>query len=207
MTRHWWMGEHLKMTIDKTEADTVIEQLLKEEKPAPKKEIKKQAAKETPKQKQYFDVKLEVLLPATLTYRVLALDTEEAIAETAKRAPDSLKPKYAAKKLLKASVYASGTSLIKAIKNFNAMIVFYILDLETNGILNQHEITEFSAIRSTDLMQLTRQVRVSRPDDSSLDALRITGKTKADLLNGISKSDLADVVDEFFTARWIKSRK
>jgi hypothetical protein len=113
------MGEHLKMTIDKTEADTVIEQLLKEEKPAPKKEIKKQAAKETPKQKQYFDVKLEVLLPATLSYRVLALDEEEAIKETAKRAPDNLKPKYAAKKLLKASVSAAGTSFIRLVKNFN----------------------------------------------------------------------------------------
>lgn len=79
------------------------------------------------------------------------------------------------------------------------MIVFYLLDLETNGILNQHEITEFSAIRTSDLVQLTKQVSVSHPENSSLDALKITGKTIDDLKTGISKSDLIDIVNEFFT--------
>jgi DNA polymerase III epsilon subunit-like protein len=78
------------------------------------------------------------------------------------------------------------------------MIVFYLLDLETNGILNQHEITEFSAIRASDMVQLSRQVRVSRPEDSSLDALKITGKTLDDLRKGLSKSELVDIVEEFF---------
>ena len=78
------------------------------------------------------------------------------------------------------------------------MIIFYCLDIETNGILNIHEICEVSVIRTTDLVQITRQVKVDRPQDSSLDALAITGKTLEDLRKGISKTDLVEDLEEFF---------
>jgi hypothetical protein len=106
------------MTINRNEADSVVEQLLEEERPEPK-PIEKKAETQKPKQKQYFDIKAEVMLPATLTYRVFAFDEEDALKEMMKRPPNDLKPKLAAKKLLKATVYQAGTTLIKAIKNFN----------------------------------------------------------------------------------------
>lgn len=81
-----------------------------------------------------------------------------------------------------------------------ANIIYYCLDLETNGLMsknNFHEITELSILRAHDRMQLSRQVKVDRPENSSFDALKITGKTIEDLKIGISKRQLVGEVEGF----------
>jgi hypothetical protein len=86
----------------------------------------------------------------------------------------------------------------KIYKDF--MIKYYVLDLETNGLMwrnNFHEICEFSIIRTDDRMQLTKQVRVDKVENSSFDALRICNKTANDLKNGISKKELVEEAEKF----------
>lgn len=70
------------------------------------------------KEKKYFDIKVEVMLPATITYRVLAEDTEEAVQLVKKANPTSIKHKMSAKKELKLTVYDAGTTIVRFIKNF-----------------------------------------------------------------------------------------
>lgn len=67
--------------------------------------------------KQYFEVRMEVMLPATLTYRVYAETPEEAIELIKHKAPNTVKPRINGKKDLKIMVYNAGTSLIRLIKN------------------------------------------------------------------------------------------
>jgi DNA polymerase III epsilon subunit-like protein len=77
-------------------------------------------------------------------------------------------------------------------------ISFYVLDLETSGLLSSlHEITELSLIRVSDKVQLTRQVRVNHPENASFDAMKITGKSFDDLKKGISPEQLIKDVDDF----------
>lgn len=77
-------------------------------------------------------------------------------------------------------------------------IQFYCLDLETNGLMvDFHEICELSILRASDRVQLSRQVKVDKPQNSNIDALKITNKTLADLAKGISKSQLVSDVDLF----------
>lgn len=77
-------------------------------------------------------------------------------------------------------------------------IQFYICDLETNGIaVSAHEITEISIIRANDRHQINRQTKVKFPDRSNFDALKITGKTIADLSKGIDIEDAIKDVNTF----------
>lgn len=63
--------------------------------------------------KIYYDVKIECMLPATLTYRVLA-ETPEQAAELIKNLqPIAVKHKLTGRKQLKLTVYNAGTTLIK----------------------------------------------------------------------------------------------
>ena len=80
-----------------------------------------------------------------------------------------------------------------------AGIVFQIADIETTGLnsRNFHEITEVSFIRVADKMQLFCEVKCEHPENASYDALKITGKTLADLTNGMSKEEMMDKVDRF----------
>lgn len=70
-----------------------------------------------PKPKFYYDVKMEVLLPATLTYKVLAEDAEKAADMIKNIQPNSVKYKLIGRKELKLVVYESGCTIIKFIKN------------------------------------------------------------------------------------------
>lgn len=73
------------------------------------------------KQKFYFDVKMEVLLPATVVYRVQAEDAEKALEEVkSNTVPVQLKYVLPKKKVLKIMVYDAGCSMIKFIKNLGA---------------------------------------------------------------------------------------
>ncbi len=70
-----------------------------------------------PIEKYYYDVKVECMLPATLTYRVLAETPEQAAELIRNQGPISVKHKLIGKKDLKLTVYDAGCSFIKLIKN------------------------------------------------------------------------------------------
>lgn len=79
-----------------------------------------------------------------------------------------------------------------------ADIQFYVVDTETNGLsVKMHEICEVSIIRASDRMQLSREIRVDKPENSSYDALRVTGKTLDDLKRGITKLQMINEFHEF----------
>jgi hypothetical protein len=69
------------------------------------------------KQKFYFDLKIDCLLPATITYHVLAENAEEAVKLIKYMAPTSVQYKLHGRKELKLRVYDAGSSIIRFIKN------------------------------------------------------------------------------------------
>jgi hypothetical protein len=69
------------------------------------------------KSKKYFDVKVECMLPATLTYRVLAEDAEQASLIIKNISPNSVKHKLIGRKELKLTVYDAGSTMIRFIRN------------------------------------------------------------------------------------------
>lgn len=71
----------------------------------------------TAEEKKYFDVKVECMLPATLTYRVLAKDADEAAAMVKQLQPNSVQHKLHGRRELKVMVYDAGSSMIRLIKN------------------------------------------------------------------------------------------
>ena len=77
-------------------------------------------------------------------------------------------------------------------------IQYYVIDTETTGTGNQHEIVEISIIRCSDKVQMTRFIKADFPERASLDALAITGKTIEDLRNGIPKEEAVAQIEEFF---------
>lgn len=80
-----------------------------------------------------------------------------------------------------------------------AGISYWVLDCETSGLMwnNFHEICELSLIRASDRTQLSKQVRVDKPENASFDALRVINKTANDLRQGISKRELVATVEQF----------
>lgn len=76
-------------------------------------ELKKQAA--VPK-RSYFDVKLEVLLPGILTYRILAEDANQALQLIKNRAPNNITYKLPGKRDLIVRVYEAGSCIIRLTK-------------------------------------------------------------------------------------------
>lgn len=77
--------------------------------------IKKESAKVV--EKKYFNVVVECMLPATVTYRVLAETPEQAAELYRNISPISVKHKLAGKKDNKLKVYLSGSLMILFIKN------------------------------------------------------------------------------------------
>lgn len=75
---------------------------------------------------------------------------------------------------------------------------FYVIDLESNGLsTSKHEVNEVSIIRCSDRVQFTQFIKCDHPENSSLDALKITNKTLADLSIGDSKESVVEKVDAF----------
>lgn len=68
-------------------------------------------------QKKYYDVKVEVTVPALLIYRVLAEDAKEASELIKNKQPTSIKYRLNMKKSLSLKVYEAGCSVIKYIIN------------------------------------------------------------------------------------------
>jgi DNA polymerase III epsilon subunit-like protein len=81
-----------------------------------------------------------------------------------------------------------------------ANIQYYVIDTETTGLSNFHEITEISIIRCSDLHQLTKYIKVEHPEKASSQALIKTGRTYEDLLRGESKEKVVEYCDRFFAA-------
>lgn len=75
---------------------------------------------EKPIIKQYYDVKVETWLPATVVYRVLAEDEEEAVKLIKNSSPINVKYKLIGKKDIKLTVYQAGTTLIKLVKQLSS---------------------------------------------------------------------------------------
>jgi len=69
------------------------------------------------KAKLYYDVKVECMLPATLTYRVLAEDAQQAAELIKGLNPTSVKHRLLGKKDIKLSVYDAGSTMLRWMKN------------------------------------------------------------------------------------------
>jgi len=77
-------------------------------------------------------------------------------------------------------------------------LIYYVIDLETNGLSSLiHEPCEISIIRCSDKVQVTKNIICKYPEKSSLDALRITGKTMNDLRNGDTLEYVVNLCDKF----------
>jgi DNA polymerase III epsilon subunit-like protein len=78
------------------------------------------------------------------------------------------------------------------------VLAYYVIDLETTGLSSHvHEVFEISIIRATDRMQLSRTIKCENPERASFDALRITGKTLADLETGSAKEAVVSECEKF----------
>ena len=98
----------------KTADQTKAEKELKDKR---KKELlKKEAEKKTIKPKFYYDVKIECMIPATLTYRILAEDAHQALALIKGKSPNSVQHKLIGRKELVAKVYNSGSAMLQFMK-------------------------------------------------------------------------------------------
>jgi hypothetical protein len=79
----------------------------------PKTELKKTAVPT----KAYYDVKVEAMIPATLTYRVLAETPEQAAELIRGASPIAVKHRLVGKRDIKLAVYDAGCSFIKFLRN------------------------------------------------------------------------------------------
>ena len=78
-------------------------------------------------------------------------------------------------------------------------IIYYMLDLETTGLgIERGEVTQISIIRCSDRHQLSKYIKAEHPETASDEALRVTNRTRADLLKGDPKEYVVDLVDKFF---------
>ena len=64
-------------------------------------------------------------------------------------------------------------------------------------MVNFHELFEISLINADTMTQITRRIKIDKPENSSLDALKITGNTIDDLKKGKSKFDVVNEIDAF----------
>jgi len=79
-----------------------------------------------------------------------------------------------------------------------AGIHFYIIDTETTGLKAGHnEMTEIGIIRCIDRVQLHKKIICEHPERASYDALKITGKTMADIVQGETKESVVEQANRF----------
>jgi hypothetical protein len=80
------------------------------------KEFETTMVKTAAAQPKYYDVKIETMLPATLTYRILANSPEDAFNKATKTPPTGVKHRLNGKKDLKATILEAGSSIVKLVK-------------------------------------------------------------------------------------------
>jgi len=77
-------------------------------------------------------------------------------------------------------------------------IQFYLIDTETTGLnVKSHEVVQISIIRFKDRHQLSKYIIAEHPETASAEALKITGKTQADLLKGDPKEMVVELCHSF----------
>jgi hypothetical protein len=69
------------------------------------------------KPKLYYDVKVETMLPATLTFRVLAEDPQQAAELIKGMSPVGVHHRLAGRRDKKLTVYEAGSSMIKWVRD------------------------------------------------------------------------------------------
>lgn len=112
------------MTEDNKKEPQLVDQIIKQIKGTTESEPVKQAKvqvkiKQSPpiKPKLYYDVKVECMLPATVTYRVLAETPEQAAEMIKGMAPIGVKHRLVGRKDIKLSVYDAGSTMLRWMKN------------------------------------------------------------------------------------------
>jgi len=86
-------------------------------KPPGKSPFQKMAKSPPIKAKHYYDVKVECMLPATITFRILAETPEEAADLIRGAAPVSVVHRLVGRKDHKLSVYDAGSTMLRWMKN------------------------------------------------------------------------------------------
>ena len=82
------------------------------------KEFEKEIHKvKTASTNKYYDVRVECTVPSTIVFKVLASSPEEALQKIKSSKPVSVQPRLNARKDIKATVYDSGSNIIRFIKN------------------------------------------------------------------------------------------
>ena len=77
-------------------------------------------------------------------------------------------------------------------------IQYYVIDTETTGLkAGHHECTEIGIIRCSDKVQLWKKIICEYPERANYDALKITGKTLADIVQGDRKEDVVALANNF----------
>lgn len=67
---------------------------------------------------QYFDVRVEAMVPAIIHYRVYASSPEEAAKKIERASVNSIQYKIANRKNIKLLVFEAGQTMLKFMKNF-----------------------------------------------------------------------------------------
>ena len=78
--------------------------------------LEKKAAVAQPKPKIYYDVKVECMLPATLTFRILAEDAVQAAELIKGKTPNSISHRLVGRKELLLKVFDAGSCMVRHIK-------------------------------------------------------------------------------------------
>lgn len=99
--------------------DQIIKQIQGDSPKARPTIVKESKLKQSPtiKPKLYYDVKVECMLPATLTFRVLAEDPQQAAALIRGMSPNTVRHRLIGRKDLKLSVYDAGSTMLRWMKN------------------------------------------------------------------------------------------
>lgn len=111
------------MTEENKKDPQLVDEIIKDIKGVPAQQSTKQAKqlkieKSPPiKPKLYYDVKVECMIPATLTYRVLAETPEQAAEMIRGMSPIGVRHRLVGKKDIKLSVYDAGSTMLRWMKN------------------------------------------------------------------------------------------
>src|SRR3954465_3825367 len=74
---------------------------------------------------------------------------------------------------------------------------YYLVDTETTGLSAAHEVIQISLIRCADRVQLSRDIKAEFPERASPEALKVTNKTKDDIIKGMAKEDAVKLFTDF----------
>jgi hypothetical protein len=99
----------------------IVDDLLHPKEESDKKPVHKKEIETQPKvkDKHYYEIRVESLLPATITYRVLAEDPEQALELMRGQTPIGVKHRLHGKKDNKLTVRKSGSSMVELTKNLS----------------------------------------------------------------------------------------